>query len=219
MNIHFKFINCLQIFTDIKSRSFFSIGIVLLLLLFSCRSKTTNNLHPSESNEKKVVQNDTGSVTGQQIVDFKPALLSKKFKKYKGGMFDIQYPDNFIVKTSNESVWEAHFKSPDGLVEFYVFSPWGITENQEIELKPNLEIEVQNEVKKIDVCLEIRYITYKAKDNSYFRSYEDKNGLECGGRTIIGLKYKNKEAYEYYKETYLKFKNSLVQYADGSDEE
>jgi len=59
-------------------------------------------------------------------------------------------------------------------------------------------------------------VTIKAKDGSYYRSFVSikEQVTPAVVHQVFGIKYSNKESYEYYKKAYLNFKGSLVQYSD-----
>lgn len=55
-------------------------------------------------------------------------VIMAQTKTFNGAWFDINYPSNFLAKGSlksstSDGFESAVFKSPDNLVEFYVFSP------------------------------------------------------------------------------------------------
>ena len=186
--------------------------IIILSILFiivSCRK--------TEEPDIKKKQNNI-SQEQKPVEQFNPKPLAKGYKSFRGKWFKINYPNNFsaepsIQHKSGEGYESAFFESPDGYVEFYIFAPFHPVENHEIDFNPEKELVVKSESNKVSDYKEVLYYTYIAKDSSYVRSYEETIESDVF-RTIIGLKYKNKEAYEYYKDSYLKYKNSLEQYAD-----
>ena len=188
--------------------------IVTLSILFTSSCRKTDNVDIEKQKRNDITQEQ------EPVEQFKPEPLSKKFKNFRGAYFSISYPENFKVRPSltfevKGGYRSAFFKSPDGYVEFYVFGTWHSNENNEIDLKPDIEFLQQSEIKRPNENTEVKYYTYMAKDSSYKRSYMDK--MEYGERTILGIKYKNKDAYEYYKDSYLKFKKSLEEYADDPE--
>lgn len=146
--------------------------------------------------------------------------LSAQTKTFKGGFFEIKYPAAFTAKGSlvsetagDGSFDSAFFTSPDGDVEFYVFSPQWSGSADDIEVQPN-EIKGKEEYTKGKNTVIIRY-TITAKNGSYARSYQETRNRIEKTTTIIGIKYKNMKAYNKYKKEYLAFKASLVQFADN----
>lgn len=147
---------------------------------------------------------------------------------YRGSYFDIKYPREFIAKpTEPVQTDEAYFSSPDGAVEFFVFSPlWAGDPENYLEVAPTEEIvsektetgeALPNQLKDSERI--IRWVTIKAKDESYYRSFVSikEQVREDGGSElhhVFGIKYKDNETYEKYKDAYEAFKNSLEQYAD-----
>jgi len=138
---------------------------------------------------------------------------------YKGAWFDVNYPGNFTVRSSmkspssSEGYDSAFFSSDDGSVEFYVYSPQWTGNPVDIELKPDTEKYAAQKEEKRNGRI-VRFVTIKAKDNSYFRSFVDTKNTEINTRLVFGIKYRSQKDYDRNKELYLKFKGSLKQYAD-----
>lgn len=57
-------------------------------------------------------------------------------------------------------------------------------------------------------------ILIRAQDGSYLRSYEDTEDVATNTRKIFGIKYANTAAYNRYRQVYVTFKTSLIQFAD-----
>ena len=145
------------------------------------------------------------------------------YKKFQGAWFDILYPKDFqprmsmLSKSSGERKSEsAFFRSPDGEVEFYIYSPQWSGEPRDIALNPSSEIMGDKSVSTKNGETTTMY-TIKAKDGSYMRSYREISTEST--RHVIGIKYKNKAAHTKYRTKYVKFRDSLHQYADGWDGE
>ena len=150
-------------------------------------------------------------------------------KVFKGSWFDVKYPANFIPRpispagTRNGQATivtdEAYFASPDEAVEFYVFSPlWG-SDPDYIQVKAN-EILVDEKTQTTGTGFDkkiTRWVTVKANDGSYLRSwvsYRDQVGTGSDTHKVFGIRYKNSSTYNKHLNQYLAFKNSLQQYAD-----
>lgn len=145
--------------------------------------------------------------------------LSAQDRTFTGAWFEVKYPSDFIAQGSMVSASgeenqfdSAFFTSPDGEVEFYIFSPqWG-GEPTDIALRSN-EKEGNRQVKKT-ANQTVTHWTISAKDGSYVRSYQEiRNEME-NTVWVVGIKYKNQKAYERYKKQYIAFKSSLQQFAD-----
>jgi hypothetical protein len=142
-----------------------------------------------------------------------------QWETYKGAWFSIKYPSDFSVrpslksKTSIKGYDSAYFLSPDGAVEFYIFSPQWNGEPTDIELNPKLE-EIVSEKTDTKGDKTVRWYTIGAKDKSYLRSYVDTQDKLQNVRWVIGIKYSNMDVYNTYKERYQEFVKSLKQYAD-----
>lgn len=164
-----------------------------------------------------------------------PAKSRKKWPTYKGAWFSVAYPPGFKARASMPSASyvgeydSAYFRSPDGKAEFYVYSPqwWG--ESGEIDVDPRTEVLVSS--KTVDKWhkewsydsghedIYLRWQTIRAKDGSYTRStfcmmYDGMPHAELIGARTFGFKYAHRKAYHRYRSDYLRFKESLVQYAD-----
>lgn len=65
------------------------------------------------------------------------------YSTYKGAWFDIEYPASFKVEnslkssTSSEGFDSAFFTSPDGKVQFYIFSPQWSGKPGDIKIQEN----------------------------------------------------------------------------------
>lgn len=143
--------------------------------------------------------------------------LHAQTKTYKGAWFDISYPASFKAKGSQKSssadgYESAVFKSPDQLVEFYVFSPQWSGTPTDIELKTTEKLmSTKSDTTGQQIT---RWWTITAKNNSYIRSYQEKKDESLNVNWVIGIKYKNQQTYTKYKKQYAAFKASLTQYAD-----
>ena len=141
-------------------------------------------------------------------------------KRYEGAWFTINYPSDFIVKnsmrslTSVEGFDSAFFTSPDGLVEFYIFSPQWNGIPSDIEIRPQSELLIDSDIRRLSDRTEILY-TIAAKDGSYKRSYREVKQYESTVNWVLGIKYTSQRAYQKYQQAYVRFKKSLIQYADG----
>lgn len=138
-------------------------------------------------------------------------------KTYKGAWFDIKYPSAFKAKGSQKSssadgYESATFQSPDKLVEFYVFSPQWSGYPSDIDLKPGEKLLSSKSDTSGSVIT--RWWTISANDKSYTRSYQEQKNEDMNVNWVIGIKYKDQQAYNKYRTRYAAFKASLVQYAD-----
>jgi hypothetical protein len=151
------------------------------------------------------------------------------WKTFHGACFDIKYPTQFTARASLPATqvcsqrevkrMSVFFTAPDGGVEFYVYAPMaGVIEDLPEDIKLNAAteeyVERNSETKDKESVLEKRIsrTTIRAKDNSYLRSYESQTNTGQNTQFIIGIKYRNQQAYNKYKQAYLTFKKSLAQY-------
>lgn len=145
-----------------------------------------------------------------------PAASKQRWLTYKGAYFDIKYPAGFRVRASLRSDVNpdsAFFTAPDASVEFYVYSPIWNGEPTDIEINEATEEYVSRNT-QMKGGIKIRRVTIRAKDSSYTRSFEDTENTNTNNRTVFGIKYRDQNAYNKYRQTYLTFKKSIRQYAD-----
>ncbi len=175
------------------------------------------------------------------------ADATRGWATYTGAYFTAKYPPGFKPRGSlrpsvspappgSEPYESAFFASPDGLVEFYVFSPQWDGEPTDIILRPETEelVATRTETKEWPYCKDAAgrdmvlrtratWVTIKAKDGSYTRSYVDIRHVYAYvgesddyiiSRRTFGFKYASRTAYNRYRDRYLSFQQSLCQYAD-----
>lgn len=157
--------------------------------------------------------------------------LIKNLVLYRGSWFDIQYPQEFTARpiyptnvyNGKTSVLtdEAYFMSPDKTVEFFVFSPhWNGNPIDYVTVRPTEKMVSEKTDKSGSGMQEkiVQWVTVKAKDGSYYRSFVSiKSQAGTGGsdlHRVFGIQYSNNAAYEQYRDDYIAFKNSLHQYSD-----
>ena len=153
--------------------------------------------------------------------------VKRNVKQYKGAWFSAEYPSSFKVRPSMRSLSDSEgydsacFESPDGTVEFYVFSPWPPVE-YDISVPADIVLNFSSE-KIVSETTDkagdrtIKSYTIKANDGSYSRSYQmsmDNMNDPPAVFLVVGIKYKDKASYDKYKKQYIAFKKSIVQYAD-----
>ncbi|TAK05544.1 hypothetical protein EPO33_00105 [Patescibacteria group bacterium] len=133
---------------------------------------------------------------------------------WRGTWFDVKYPPGFAARVGAED--SAFFTSPDGKVEFYVYSPlWGGDAAADVGLNSATE-RLVDEKTQVDGPTTTHWVTIAAKDGSYTRSWVDIKDDNFGSPVnhAFGIKYKDAAAYAGWRDAYLAFKASLVQYAD-----
>jgi hypothetical protein len=145
-------------------------------------------------------------------------VLCAQTKVFKGAWFDIKYPATFTARPSlpvgsaANACESAFFLSPDRLVEFYVFSPQWSGEPSDIALK-GTETLASTRTESSGTSISTWW-TITDKAGAYTRSYHEKRDTMSNTNLVFGVKYKDITAYNKYKEQYVAFKASLVQYAD-----
>jgi hypothetical protein len=147
-----------------------------------------------------------------------PAMAkASSWKTFKGAWFDVEYPSDFKVvpgqrSSTTDGVDAASFVSPDGRVEFHVFSPQWTGSPQWILLKSGEKVVERSEEMKDGKRVE--WVTIAGPGGTYKRSYAETTNEIENTRRVFGIKYANQAAYDSYRDLYLKFKESLKQYAD-----
>lgn len=151
---------------------------------------------------------------------------------YMGSWFDIRYPQEFTVspalpasnKNGEKTIQtdEATFTSPEGTVAFFVYSPlWSGNPKEYLTIAASEELVDEKTDEKTangpSGGTKTRWVTLKAKDGSYYRSFVSiRRQLGSGSELhhVFGIKYRDMAAYETHKAAYAAFKQSLRQYAD-----
>ena len=145
---------------------------------------------------------------------------------FSGTWFQVEYPGKFTasprepIEISGDyefvSTDEAKFTSPDGTVEFFVFSPqWGGDPVDYLVEGANEKTVAQSEDKANSddpFAVSHHWVTYEDKEGKYTRSYHSL--MTESTHHVFGVKYTSKKMYERYKAAYLAFKKSLQQFAD-----
>ncbi len=119
---------------------------------------------------------------------------------------------------------EAYFKSSDGLVEFFVYAKDSSDNPQNYTKVTGDEIKLSSSSEKFSFKKEhLNYVikawvTIKAKDNSYYRSYIHQRACHDDFSTcetqVFGIKYSSTEAYNKYRDFFIGFTRSLVRTAE-----
>ena len=142
-----------------------------------------------------------------------------KWRTYRGAWFEIRYPATFKARPSLKSISfdgkydSAIFIAPDSSAEFYVFAPQWNGDPRDIEIDPGRE-EYDSQHSERKGTINLRRVTIRAKDNSYWRSFEDTENTDLNIRRVFGFKYRDQATYNRYKKDYLAFKRSLAQFSD-----
>jgi hypothetical protein len=216
--------------------SFISVVLTPILILgfiVITPTSTTFDKVDSVQTETNIGQSDIAipeTVKQNSDLRIEPRPELGNTKLFQGSWFDVQYPKDFkaslsdmIEQTKNDAGYvqtdEVSFISPDQSVEFFVYSPmWSGDPLDYLNIKPNEEkISEKIDEKNIDKeSKEIyKYVTLKAVDNSYLRSYVSIKGTGTSEtHHVFGIKYKDQASYQKYRQDYIDFKNSLVQYLD-----
>jgi hypothetical protein len=145
--------------------------------------------------------------------------VNAQTKIYAGAWFDIRYPASFSVKPSQpspsaEGYESVFFIAPDKSVEFYVFSPQWNGDPKDIALNEATEKMVSSKQQMQGDSTLITWFTIVANNKTYTRTYEKHLNEVLNVHWVIGIKYKSQAAFKKYRTAYLRFKQSLAQFAD-----
>ena len=106
-----------------KKVSLAAIFPALLILVVGCQSQQKQEPVPSLTPITEKVET--------QII---PETATRTFR---GSWFDIEYPENFTARPTALTTDEAYFLSPDGTVEFFVYSPlWSGDPESYLKISP-----------------------------------------------------------------------------------
>lgn len=211
---------------------FIPITLVLVLFGFGCLQSTNPPAPVVE--EVREIRPSSPTVTAPEAPPVTaptapvPVVADIALTTYSGTWFDVQYPSTFTVRPGRAycipeaGCDSAYFSSPDGAIEFYVFSPqWSGDPMLDLAVNSATERQV-DEKTAVDSSDPVygprttRWVTIAAKDGSYTRSYVDIVDENGGSRVrhAFGIRYKDQATYTKWRDVYLQFKASLVQYSD-----
>lgn len=189
--------------------------LFIFLLAMSCGNNTEPQKPADATPDTTVVR-----LSKDSLASLNTALPGEPgIKIYKGAWFAISYPEAFTVQpslpsaTSSEGNESAFFTSPGGEVSFYVFSPQWSGTPTDIALQPNEKIISRDSSYSQERRSMAINWTIEANDKTYRRSYQEIK-MDENINWIFGIKYKDEAAYNKYKQDYINFKNSIIQYAD-----
>lgn len=161
----------------------------------------------------------TAIVAGLVLATCVVAMAAGSWKTYTGSWFKVKVPAGFRVEPremrmagDRKEFDGVSCTSPDGKVEFYVYSPQWSGTPKWVALRPG-EKQVSKKTESGSQRT-VTYVTLRGPGGKYERSYADTRGKQDGTRTVFGFRYSNQAAYKRYRPLYLQFKKSLVQYAD-----
>lgn len=192
------------------------------ILSTGCQNPISTPVIPSMPNAvtelqgQSITQNEKQKSTSTQP----KSITQSDIILYRGSWFEIQYPKEFIATPSSGETDEAKFFLPDGSIEFFVFSPlWGGNPADYLNISSTEElVDEKTEESGDDLKKQvIRWVTLKAKDGSYYRSFisiKSQVGTGSDIHKVLGIKYKDNATYEKYKDSYVSFKKSLKQFSD-----
>ncbi len=189
-------------------------GVLVVFSLVGCQKNEVKN---TQNSSDSLVINEV-SDTAKTATNSTETKVPATYKKFSGAWFEVEYPETFSADnslksyTNSEGFDSAVFTSPDGKVQFYIFSPQWSGKPTDIKVMPGERIKETSEEKKNGLFVK-RY-TVEANDGSYSRAYEETSENVSHTNKVFGIKYASKADLKRYREEYLHFKNSLIQFAD-----
>ena len=140
------------------------------------------------------------------------------WKIFRGNFFNIGVPPGYVAtpqgqpggggKSDEVSLWNESLK-----VEFCVFSPQWNGKAIMSEVGDRAEVLSEHESKKIGDVQEEQW-TITARDKSYVRFVVSRTKLKENTNTTFGIRVPNMKVYEQVKPVYLRWKQTLQQFAD-----
>lgn len=163
-----------------------------------------------------------GSAASRRM-DLRVAVSDGDWITYRGPWFDIDYPAGFrplgydhAPRSTDYDEDGMRFGSPDGTVEFYVYSPlwsgnpgWPTVWPAETMLERNTSTEGTGIEKKA-----FTWVTVQGPRDEYTRSWIEIHQPELNVKYYFGIRYISMDAYDRWSDDYERFQESLVQYAD-----
>lgn len=203
---------------------------VSALILAACSQPDKTNVE-SKVDQEKVENSDSGSSEFERKKRNAPETTNAVETKlqvtsFNGNWFSVEYPSNFVAlpkgpknKFDNYEYVEtdeALFTSPDGTVEFFVYSPQWSGDPKDYLIQKANEKTVSDSEDKANFddpyAVSHRWVTYEDKGGKYTRAYHSQKTEST--HLVFGVKYTSKKMYERYKAAYMAFKKSLQQFAD-----
>lgn len=136
---------------------------------------------------------------------------------FESQWFTVDYPITFTARPQGPTdkkdrviTDEAYFIAPDKSVELFVYAPFQGEEpgqyTQVLDTEEVIETATES-IENQEGEVEMLWTTVRAKDRSYYRSFTSKrvNGMY----QAFGITYTDQEAYDIYKDVYVRFTKSM----------
>lgn len=156
-----------------------------------------------------------------------PRRAPKGWKTYDGPWFSVFYPSKWKATPGKTPAGAgggksdaAFFTSPDGSVQFALYSPMWNGNPTDLNIDAKREKQVSRLVTKsqskdkLKLEMQARWTTFRALNGSYTRSIVDVENKTLNVRHVFGFRYKNAATYRKFLPQFQKFKASLEQYSD-----
>lgn len=219
----------------------YTIILLFILISFSCQNTTENNSSENPTTDEADVTTSVESTTevSAPIEKTKKGKIVKEENEsnssYNGSWFSVKYPKEFNASPTSPTTTltedrhgealeapytfvrtdEVTFTSPDDKVEFFVYSPlWGGSPKNYLEVTENEKIisDTTKKDKDPNWGRTHRWVSFEDKEGKYKRAFHHMKTENTS--LVFGIKYADQVSYDKYKEDYLAFKGSLMQFAD-----
>lgn len=156
-------------------------------------------------------------------IQMRVAIRAGEWLTYLGPWFDIDYPVSFRPLGYDHSPGATdydedgmRFESPDGEVEFYVYSPLWSGEPGWVKLAPGETLFDRNSTTEGSgiETKQMTWVTVVGPTDEYTRSWLQVRQPQLNVKYYLGIRYNSLTAYERWLDEYVRFRESLVQYAD-----
>lgn len=200
-------------------------GLAVVLMACSQREESTSETTDGQV-DMKATKVESAPPRNTRDSDTLPSdAVVSELRKFNGSWFSVEFPKDFsasplspekhIDNYSFVETDEARFTSPDGTVEFFIYSPqWSGNPKDYLIQQSNEKIvdDMEESTSDIPQSMAHRWVTFEDKDGKYTRAY---NSIRTEStHHVFGVKYTDRKSYERYKAKYMAFKKSLQQYAD-----
>ena len=146
------------------------------------------------------------------------AAIPAGWGSFHGNFFVIGVPPGFVAKPRGNpggggksdavSLWNKASS-----VEFYVFSPQWNGRAEIMEVAQGAEVLTSKESNRTGSVLEVQ-LTITARDRSYVRFVISRTKENENTNTTWGIRVPNMKVYEQIRPTYVRWKQTLEQFAD-----
>ena len=146
------------------------------------------------------------------------AAIPAGWGSFHGNFFVIGVPPGFVARPRGNPGGGGKFDAVSlwnktSSVEFYVFSPQWNGRAEIMEVAQGAEVLTSKESNRTGSVLEVQ-LTITARDRSYVRFVISRTKENENTNTTWGIRVPNMKVYEQIRPTYVRWKQTLEQFAD-----